>query len=132
MEYEFNNRLMRSGVLKFDEMKVKEKLVFNPHTMELVGFVGGTVGDDVVTEEFWRLSQYHNEDDRNDDGSDNQRLDTEEHLLMFIFTGWDKQQPLIKRAVVRYTVGAKSTGSDLLQKIGKIIWALFARGFIVN
>ena len=28
----------RSGVLKFDEMKVKEKIVFNPHTHEIIGF----------------------------------------------------------------------------------------------
>ena len=28
-----------SGVLKFDKMKVKEKLFFNPHTMELVGLL---------------------------------------------------------------------------------------------
>ena len=145
MEHEFNNRLkdvdcmnprhgewMGSGVLKFDEMKVKEKLVFNPHTMELVGFVGGAVGDDVVTEEFRRLSQQHNEDESKDGGVGNQRPATAEHLLLFIFTSWDKQQPLIKRAVARYAVGGKSTGSDLVQKIDRIICALFARGFIVN
>ena len=28
----------RSGVLKFDEMKVKEKIVFNSHTHEIIGF----------------------------------------------------------------------------------------------
>ena len=53
MEDEFKQRLktiycinpwygvwLRLGVLNINEMKVKEKLVFNPYTMQLVGFVG--------------------------------------------------------------------------------------------
>ena len=112
---------MDLDVLKFDEMKVKEKLIFNPHKMELVGFVGGAINNDVINEEFRWLSQQHNEDKGKDDngcvGSDNQQHDTAKHLLLFISTSWDKKQHLIKRAVARYAVGAKSTGSDLAEKL---------------
>ena len=33
----------RSGVLKFDEMKIKEKIVFNPRTNKIIGFEDGVV-----------------------------------------------------------------------------------------
>ena len=39
---------LRTGLLKFDEVKVKEKLCFNQYTMELIGFVGGAINDDVI------------------------------------------------------------------------------------
>ena len=41
---------LRSGILKFDEIKVKEKLCFNPHTMELVGFIGGGINNNVISQ----------------------------------------------------------------------------------
>ena len=57
IENEFENRLVRlksdisekhedwlgCGILKCDEMKIKEKICFDPHTMEIIGFVGGAV-----------------------------------------------------------------------------------------
>ena len=39
----------RPGVLKFDEMKIKEKIVFNPHTNESIGFEDGVCNTDVIT-----------------------------------------------------------------------------------
>ena len=120
-------------------MKVKEKLCFNPHTMELVGFVGGAIDNDVIKHEFDRLRQEHVEaevlEENNgkvSDGGTNILPDTAEHLLLFIFSTWDRKQPVIKRAVARYSVGAKSTGSDLAEKIEHVICALHLRGFIVN
>jgi len=57
IENEFENRLvrlksdisekhedwLRCGILKCDEMKIKEKICFDPHKMEIIGFVGGAV-----------------------------------------------------------------------------------------
>ena len=40
-----NADLRRMGVLKFDEMKIKEKFVFNPHTNEIMGFASGLTMD---------------------------------------------------------------------------------------
>ena len=129
---------LRAGILKFDEMKVREKLCFNPHTMELVGFVGGGIDNDVIKHEFKRLAKQHaeaevvEENNVKDDGDESLRPDIAQHLLLFIFSTWDKERPVIKRAVARYAVGAKSTGSELACKIEKIICALYVRGFIVN
>ena len=60
IENEFENRLvrlksdisekhedwLRCGILKCDEMKIKEKICFDPHTMEIIGFVGGAVNQE--------------------------------------------------------------------------------------
>lgn len=43
---------LRAGILKFDEIKMKEKLCFNPHMIELVGFVGGAINNDAVSHNF--------------------------------------------------------------------------------
>lgn len=36
------------GVLKFEEMKIKEKIVYNPHTNEIIGFEEGGLDEDVL------------------------------------------------------------------------------------
>ena len=41
----------RSGVLKFDEMKIKEKIVSNPRTNEIIGFEEGAFNTDIVKTE---------------------------------------------------------------------------------
>ena len=57
---------MSSGVLKFDKMKVKEKLVFNPHTMGIVGYIGEGINDDVIGEEFKKLVKQHDTEEGKD------------------------------------------------------------------
>ena len=70
MENEINQRIqnvdvinnshevwLRSGILKFDEMKVEEKLGFNPHTMELIGFICSDIDNNVISNEFKKLGQ---------------------------------------------------------------------------
>ena len=85
---------LRSGVLKFDEMTVKEKLCFNAHTMELVGFVGGAIDNNVIKQELDQLTRDNVEAEMIEEsvgqaGGDkiaNDRPDTAEHLLLFMFT----------------------------------------------
>ena len=121
-----NDEWLRSGILKFDERKRKEKLRFNAHTTELVGFVGGAIDTDVVLHEFTRLQKLHQDAEIDEECIDvsearNDNLpDTAEHLLLFIFSSWDKKQQVMKRTVARYTVGAKSTGHKLKLKIEKV------------
>ena len=104
-------------MLKFDETKVKEKLCFNPHTMELVGFVDEAVNDDVMKEEFTRLARQQKENEAADEmGNKNPQPDTAEHFLLFMFVMWDQKHQVTKRAVTRYAVGAKSIGTELLKK----------------
>jgi len=62
MEDEFDQRLKniviinwsrkewpRAGIIQFDEMSVNDKLVFNAHIMELVGYMGGAINNDVIS-----------------------------------------------------------------------------------
>ena len=90
--------------------------------MDLVGFVGGAVDNDVVLREFTNVGRQEDEADaREEDSIINNDAkcnlpDTAEHLLLFIFSTWDHKQQVIKRAVARYTVGAKSTGPELSRK----------------
>lgn len=121
-------------------MSVKNKLVFNAHTLELVGYVGGAINNDVISTEFSKFAQGQTEAEIQEEnkptsekGNDNNQLPvTAEHLLLFIFSTWDRQQPVIKRAVARHAVGAKSTGTELLVKIEQVVCALYTRGFLVN
>lgn len=61
IEYEFQQRLestncinpihrewLSLGVHKSDEMKIKEKLCFNPHEIKLVGFVDEAINNGVI------------------------------------------------------------------------------------
>ena len=91
--------------------------------MELVGFVGGAIGDNVIKHELDQLTRDDVAAEMTEEsvgkatGDDvaNDRLDAAEHLLLFMFTTWDMKHPIIKRAVARYSVGAKSTGSELTE-----------------
>ena len=80
---------MRAGIIKFDKMKIKEKLCFNLHTMELVGFVGGAIDDDVIKNEFDCLKRYDQASEATEDNSDS--VGDAEHLLLFMFTTWDRK-----------------------------------------
>lgn len=114
------------GVLKFDEMKVKEKIVFNQHTNEIIGFVDGGIDVDVLKKEMIDMS--------NDEtaGKNKKNLPPiAKHFLLFMFCRWDNVGNPMKRSVARYSV-SNSTGEGLARKIIPIITALFTRGFIVN
>lgn len=83
---------MSTGILKFDEMKVNEKLYFNPHTMELAGFEGGAMDDNVIKHEFAQLARQHDKVEVNEEystsvenGNDNLHPDNAEYLLLFTF-----------------------------------------------
>ena len=105
--------------------------------MELVGFVGGAIGDNVIKHELDQLTRDDVAAEMTEEsvgkatGDDvaNDQPDTAEHMLLFMFTTWDMKHPIIKRAAARYSVGAKSTGSELVGKIEKVICALQVRFF---
>ena len=84
---------LRSCILKFDEIKVKEKICFNPHTMEIVGFVDGAVNEDVITREFEEIvnDKIMEEEITSTfaDTSDTPLPDTADHLLLFMVSTWD-------------------------------------------
>ena len=149
MGYELKNRLsklkdldpkhedfLRSCILKFDEIKVKEKICFNPHTMEIVGFVDGAVNEDVITREFEEIAydKITEEEIASTfaDKSDTPLPDTADHLLLFMVSTWDREQPVIKRSVARFTVKAKSDGETIAKRIKLVIHSLYNSGFIVN
>jgi len=61
--------------------------------MELVGFVGGAIDNNVITQEFSRLKRNHVEVEiieensgKVDNAAPNVLPDTAEHLLLFIFS----------------------------------------------
>ena len=94
--------------------------------MELVGFVGGAINDNVMKHKFKRLTKQHDEaedmeENSGQDGTGDENLwpDIAEHLLLFIFPTWDRKQLIIKRDVARYAVGTKSTGYRLAENLKK-------------
>ena len=120
----------RSGLLKFDEMKIKEKIVFNPFTKEIIGFEEGACNTDVIKAELMGIINCDAEIDTSEN-IEREKPSVAKHILLFMFIRWDKEGSSMKRVVARYSVD-KSTGEDLCNKIRNIIRALAARGFIVN
>ena len=138
-ESQDQDKWLRCGVLKFDEMKIKEKIVFNFHTNEIIGFEGDAWNTDVIKTE---LADILDENDNNEDALD-RTCDREDifdsrekpklakHILVFMFILWERNANPMKRVVTGYSVG-KSTGEDLMVKIKYVMNGLASRGFIVN
>jgi hypothetical protein len=132
----------RKGVLKFDEMKIKEKICYNPHTHEIIGFEEGAVESDVIKKEIDSLLASMVVDTASKDEAkgkkptvkeDEERKipSTAKHILVFMFILWDRRGSPMKRVIARYSVGS-SNGEDLYTKINVVIRGIAARGFIVN
>ena len=110
-------------------MKIKEKIIFNPHTNEIIGFEEGAFNTDIVKTE---LAGIIDECAQIEQTNDNRaKPSVAKHILLFMFIRWDKEGNPMKRVVARYSVG-KSTGEDIMNKIRNVIRALASRGFIIN
>lgn len=114
-------------ILKFDKMKVREKILMNFHTNEIVGFEYGASSEDVLKMDLDALATRL----ENDDEQKPWRPPVATHILLFMFCRWDAEGPLLKRSVARFSV-TNSTGEYLVRHIHRIIAYLYARGFIVN
>lgn len=130
MEEDFNHHFKdkeiidwdRMGILKFDEMKIKEKMVFNPHTNEIIGFTDPTLTVDVLKSELETMDKDVQEGKRT-------KPQIAKNILVFMFERWDGEP--MKRVVARYSVG-KANGEFLHNTILHVISGLASRGFIVN
>ena len=127
-----HEKWLRSGVLKFDEMKIKEKIVYNFHTHEIIGFEGDAYNTDVMKVELADiLDDEPGDSDGEEDASGRDKPTLAKHMLVFMFILWERNGNPMKRVVARYSVG-KSSGEDLMTKIKCVMNGLAARGFIVN
>lgn len=113
----------RMGVLKFDEMKIKEKMVFNTHTNEIIGFTDPTLTVDVLKVEL------ENMDKEVQEGGERKKPEIAKNILVFMFERWDGEP--MKRVVARYSVG-KANGEFLHNTILHVVCGLASRGFLVN
>ena len=104
-------------------MKIKEKIVYNPHTHEIIGFEEGGLNPDVLLKEFQSIGNITEEH--------KDKPSIANHILLFMFRRWDSKGNAFKRSVARYSV-RNSNGESLKRKIRDIIDALSIRGFIVN
>ena len=123
----------RKGVLKFDEMKIKEKVAFNPHTNEIIGF-DSKLKDDVLEKEIKTEIEDLCKDTTtttSEISSRSKKPNLAKQILVFMFILWDSKGNPMKRVVARYSVG-KSNGEVLCQIIEHVICGLAMRGFIVN
>ena len=77
---------MRMGSLLFDYMLIKNKVKFDPHTHELVGFNEGALKKDVLMKELESL-----DDQQSTSGSSKTlvRPELSQQFLIFIFSSWD-------------------------------------------
>ena len=119
---------MRMGSLPFDSMSIKNKVKFDPHTHELVGFEEGALKENVLLKELEALDQ------QSAGGTVQKkslRPDLSQQFLIFVYTSWDADTAEMKSVVARYATGSGITAEFLVPKIRDIISALYVHGFIV-
>ena len=75
----------RKVILKFDEIKVKEKNVNNFHTNEIIEFEEDVLNIDVLRQEFNSLHQ-------NSDEQQTNITSVAKHILLFMIQRWDKKE----------------------------------------
>ena len=73
----------RYGVLKFDEMKIKDKVIYNPHTNEIIGFEDGACNKDVMTTKLANIIGGDTDKDESDDSRDKPSI--AKHILISMF-----------------------------------------------
>ena len=117
-----------SGTLAFDSKKIKEKVVFDEHTGEIVGFSQDFFEQNIIFDEIKKFSSDNGDDGDDDDAPDaasnNAALDDQEaeegpnlieHYLVFIFTTWEKsRRRKIQFVAARY--GLKSIDTEFLYR----------------
>ena len=143
MEQEFNKvnpivskqsldylKCKRSEVLNFDEMKIKEKIVFNSHTNEIIGLEEVACTTDVIATELKTMLSDYNIPSSNDDRG-RQKPTVAKYILLFMFILWDYESNLMKTVVAGFSIGS-SSGEGLRNTIRFVIRALASRQFIVN
>ena len=112
----------RHGTLSWDSMAVKEKIVFNVHTMRIVGFAHDAFDIDIIKKEM---------EDQLCSDSQNKRPPLAKHFLVFIFTLFEtKNCPKFSVIAARYACLTLNS-TFILEKLLKVTSALARFGFIV-
>ena len=113
--------------LKFDACHICDKVKYNPHTNQLVGFAYNAFDKDVLLEDMNTLANTET-----DSSKTSVRENRAKQYLIFMINRWEKDAKPLKYVVARYAVAAGVSSSLLLSEIPKIICGLYAFGIIVN
>ena len=118
---------MKMVSLKFDACHICDKVKYNPHTNQLVGFTYNAFDKDVLLEDLNKLSNV--EVDNSKQAMSENRA---QQYLIFMINCWEKQAKPLKYVIARYAVGAGVTATLLLSELPKIMCGLYSFGIIVN
>ena len=113
--------------LKFDAFHICDKVKYNPHTNQLVGFSYDAFDKNFLLEDLNKLTGEHDNDCKT-------RVDTNraKQYLIFMINRRKKNAKPMKYVIARYAVASGVSSSLLLSEIPKIICALYYYGIIVN
>ena len=115
--------------LKFDACHICDKVRFNPHTNELVGFTHDAFDENVLLRD---LRDLNCEAEVKSPKSNDFSTKKAKQYILFMVSRWEQKDKPIKRVIARYAVGAGISSAFLLSEIPKIIVALFRYNLIVN
>ena len=113
--------------LKFDACHIYDKVKYNPHTNQLVGFAYDAFDKNALLEDLHKLSDDHCEDSKSK-VNDNRA----KQYLIFMINRWERNMKPMKYVIARYAVSSGVSSSLLLSEIPKIIASLYYFGIIVN
>ena len=115
--------------LKFDACHICDKVRFNPHTNELVGFTHDAFDENVLLRD---LPDLDCETEVKSPKSNDFSTKKAKQYILFMVSRWEQKDKPIKRVITRYAVGAGISSAFLLSEIPRIIVALFRYNLIVN
>jgi hypothetical protein len=128
----------RHGCLGYDAAKCRDRVVYNFHTGELMGFAYDAFDVNIISEEWAAASkQVESEFDstvrtpKHKDKGKKDKLPLAKHFLAFYFTTWSPMREKTQFCVARYGM-EKISGVWLAETIPLIAAVLAQYGFVVN
>ena len=121
--------------LKWDAAHVAEKVVYNFHTHELIGFTHDAFDVDVLLAELEAQTVGNDDTDADDDDDDDSTQKQPVHakqFLIFMVTNWETKMVKVKHVVARYACAGGIPSNFLISVISKIIVAACRYGLIIN
>ena len=123
----------RHGCLSYDSAKCRDKVIYNFHTGELMGFAHDAFDRNIIEEEWKHAVAKASAAVKDKKQSAKKALTPKlaKHFLLFYFTSWEAKAEKTQMCVARYGMDTIS-GTWLATEIRKIVATLDVYGFIVD
>jgi hypothetical protein len=119
------------GGLSYDSAKCRDKIIYNYHTGELMGYAHDAFDVNLIQAEWKQAAKNAEAKNGGASAKKESKPKLAKHFLLFYFTSWESRSRKTQMCVARYGMDS-IMGSWLAKEIRKIIACLDVYGFLVN